>query len=230
MMDYTKYLPFLLALLLLGCKEESVPATDETRLLGKEYFHLEVGASATYQVSKVLHKELAEDEYYSYQLRQVVADVFEEDGYDLYRLELFVRANALDVWRLDSVWTIRDEGQRIVHVENNLPLLKAVLPLSEGAFWNGNVYNTLRAQDYVVEAMGKPYQAKGKAFDDALIIRQANSKSLINKDFRKEVYVKGKGLVHKYWEVYDYIDNSQNAFYGKDSVVGGIFYEQILIE
>jgi hypothetical protein len=191
---------------------------------------MQEGQELVYQVTKITHQELVRDDTSRYQLKQVLANVEQGDGFELYRMELYVRANSNAVWQIDSVWSVKNEPQQIVQQESNIPYLKAVFPAYKSLFWDGHAYNRLGRKLYTVESIDEPYTVKGKVYEKAMAVVQSNTKSLLSKDSRLEVYSAGKGLVYKRWEVYQYINDSQSAFYGKDSIIGGVFYEQTLIQ
>lgn len=220
---------FFSILLLASCAEEVIEVDADALNAGKEYFPLKAGSYVEYSVNQVLHKELVDDEFQNFFLRQEVASVDTSGQYPIYRLEISTKTKLTNEWVLDSVWTVRDEGSRLVQVENNVPFVKLIFPVQESLEWDGNRYNTLSIEEYEAINLNQPYDLGMESFDNTLTIIQKDNYTLIDKDSRMEVYAAGVGLIYKKKELFKYINDSQSPFYAKDSIIGGIFYEQALI-
>lgn len=226
-------LPLLILCAILGlasCNETLEPSDISCESSG--YYPLNVGYFIVYDVTEIEHSELGEDDTIHYQLKEVLADTFTDlANKQTYRIERFTRANEMEDWALDSIWSVRNEGQRIVKTESNIPLIKLICPLSEELSWDGNMLNGLEEQEYVVQDLQQTFMTSNGFFDNSLtVIQKADTSSILSRDFRVEVFAKDVGLVYKKLEIFRYCDDSNDPCFGQDSVIGGQFYEQALLE
>lgn len=218
-----------------ACGEEVIEVSPEATNAGKEYYPLKVGQYTEYGVTQINHKELVDDDTMEFFLRQEITGVEEGGQYPVYRLELSKRNTLNSQWQVDSVWTVRDEGNRLVQAENNVPFVKMIFPLQEGLNWDGNSFNIRNVEEYEAMNIGQAYilgpinNIPENSFENTLTIIQHDSYTLIDQDSRREVYAAGVGLIHKKRETYQYINDSQSPYYAQDSIIAGIFYEQTLI-
>jgi hypothetical protein len=226
-----RILPLLLLLAFSACQDENIPAVPLAGTPDRAYLPQQVGQYAVYRVEQVRHFELIPDVPSTFYVKQVLAAAAPDGPDTLYRLERFRRESPQADWALDSVWTARLDGRRWVQSENNVPFVKLLLPLNPGDSWDGNAFNARPSESYTLESAGEPLALLGDlSFDETATVVQQDFYTLINKDYRKEVYARGVGLVLKEWEVYQYINDSQSPFYAQDSIVGGLFYRETLIE
>jgi len=213
-----------------ACNETLDPV--DTSCEGTGFYPLSVGNFITYEVTEIEHSELGEDDTIHYQLREVLADTFTDLGDQMaFRIERFRRENEGDEWSLDSIWTVRDEGQRLVKIENNIPFVKLICPLTEELSWDGNLFNSLEEEPYVVRDLQQVFETTNGSFNNSVtIIQKADTNSILNRDFRVEVFAQEVGLVYKKIEFFRFCDDSNDPCFGQDSVIGGRFYEQVLLE
>lgn len=191
------------SLSLWSCESETIP--PQTSRLGLNYFPLEVGRYAIYQVENIEYSISAEADTQRYQLREVVADSFPGQGGEVvYRLERFLRDSDTESWDLDSVWTARKSNQRVVVVENNIPLIKIVFPLVLGLRWDANALNSREETRYelrntsqtLLDEIDSPLDSALQ--DDVLTVIQAESQdTIISRVQASETYVENLGLFYK---------------------------------
>ncbi|MCS7005320.1 MAG: hypothetical protein NZM38_08340 [Cytophagales bacterium] len=190
-----------------------------------------------------------------FELLEVVRDTFRTLSGDFaYRIERFRRSLFSTEWSYDSLkisnvelgtllelhptfhqvmpqsvreWRIYP--QRVVIIENNIPIVKLVFPPTVSASWNANVFNTLKPENYRLIQFAQPFLVDSIKYSPTITIIQSNQKSLINKDERWEVYAQEIGMVYRKHEVYNYVNTPFNRDFGQDKVVSGYFYEQKLL-
>lgn len=216
--------------ILASCEEETISVGPEQMLRGQEYFPLEVGRYTEYSVRQVNHKELIEDEYLQFFIRHEITEASAEGADSVFRIERFRKPTLIDDWEADSVWTVRREGNRIVQVESNVPFVKLIFPLQTPLTWDGNAYNIMPQEDYSLEKVDSAYSLNGFEFERAATVVHKDAYTLIDQDIREEVYAAGVGLVYRKRETYSFINDSQSPFYAKDSIISGIFYEEVLLD
>lgn len=221
---------FLSFLSLYACNETLDPTDNSCESTG--LYPLNIGYFISYEVTEIEHSELAEDDTINYQIKEVLADTFTDLAMrQAYRVERFRRENETQNWSLDSIWTVRDEGIRVVKVESNIPYVKLICPLAEELSWDGNAFNSLEEQLYVVQDLQETFNIDGELFDNSVkVIQKADTSSLLSRDFRVEVFANDIGLIYKKNEIFRYCDDAEDPCFGQDSVIGGTFYEQKLID
>lgn len=228
-----KLLPFLVLLLIAGltsCNETLAPT--DTSCAASGLYPLAIGNFISYEVTEIQHSELGEDDTINYQLKEVLADTLTDlSAQQAYRIERFRRTNESQNWSLDSIWTVRNEGVRIVKVESNVPYVKLICPLEEELSWNGNAFNGLMEERYVVQDLQEPFQLDSELFDNTVkVVQHADTSSLLSRDYRIEIFAQNIGLIYKKKEVFRFCDNADDPCFGQDSVIGGTFYEQKLLD
>lgn len=228
-----KVFPFLSLLLIFGlvaCNETLAPTDSSCGASG--FYPLTIGYFISYEVTEIQHSELAEDDTINYQIKEVLADTFTDlSAQQAYRIERFRRDNESQTWALDSVWTVRNEGLRLVKVESNVPYVKLICPLEEELSWDGNLFNGLAPETYVVQDLQQGYQVDDNFFDQTVtVVQKADTASLLSRNYRIEVFAQDIGLVYKKNENFRYCDDADDPCFGQDSVIGGVFYEQKLLD
>ncbi len=208
-------------LCLAACSDDEVAP----ELFGTAYYPVTKGQYVTYRVHTVFHSEILPDSFVTFERREVVVDTFTDvSGQTAYRIEQFVRNTPESPWQIDSVWTLRKEPSRLVKIENNEPFIKLVFPTYDGTTWNGNALNDFPAEEYRAELLPS-FSVEGQRFSNVLRIEHSADSSLVDKDVRYEMYAENIGMVYRRTEVFQFINNFLNPFYGQDSVVGGIYQE-----
>ena len=226
---------FILALLVLvACEAEVLP--PQNLRLGLDYFPLETGRYAEYQVEEITYTVVNEPDTLSYLLREVVADSFPgEGGETVFRLERSTRPDTTQAWILDSIWTARSSAQRIVIVENNVPKVKLVFPFRAGLNWDANALNSREVDSYELVATPSVLQNEiespldSSTVDNLLtVIQQQSQDTIITRVEASETYAPNLGLVYKKSLRLQYC-NSEPECIGLGILESGYIYRQTLI-
>lgn len=227
---------FILLLIVMGlaaCESENLP--PQNLRLGIDYFPMEVGRYAEYDVEAITFTVIAEPDTQQYQLREVVADSFPGEGGEIvYRLERYTRTVYQDNWQLDSVWTARTSPQRVVVVENNVPIVKLVFPFSNGLSWDANALNSREADTYELVATPPVLNEEIESpLDSALlkdmltVIQEQSQDTIITRVEASETYAENLGLVYKKSLRLQYC-NSEPECIGLGILESGRIYRQTL--
>lgn len=188
---------FLIAVLyLFSCDTRETEPTDI--VLEMEYFPLRKGVYQVYQVKEISYNLISGNQTKNYFLKEIVADSF-FNGANNYTfiINRYKKDNLQENWKIDSAWSSRIQGNQIIKVENNVPYVKLVFPVSSGKTWNGNAYNIKGEEIYKMDSVGKPKTINNLPFDNTLVQYQKKDSSSISQDYRVEVYAKGVGMIHK---------------------------------
>lgn len=194
----------LLAAVLTACETTiSEPAED--------YFPVNTGVTAEYEVKETRYSVTEAPLELTWYLKEVVGEPLDEiNGFSVYKLERYRKNLPGDAWKIDSVWTIYRQPDKVVKTENNTPYIKLRLPASDGLSWNGNALNTLNEQTY---------RLKTGADGQAEVVQMADS-SLVHLNKSIEKYQAGKGLIYKEVRVYNYCQSSPDCI-GKNIITSG---------
>jgi hypothetical protein len=216
------YIFILSVVLFASCKGK-----EETFDQGYDYYPI---AKGNYKIYDVRFEDystsgtVTED----YQIKEIVTDTFTLNGELKYRIERFKRAISSDPWpeTPDSVWTSVVFSSRIIKAENNVRFVKLTFPVENGKSWNGNAENDFGDDQYVLNSVGKSFTVNGQLYSKtATVLQSPNDSNFVNKDYRKEVYAKGIGMIYKVKEIYEY---EQGANWGLYKIESGIkYYERL---
>jgi len=184
----------LIVLFITGCKD---PDTVNQAVSGYDYFPLEAGRYAVYEVNELRYVITSSTpKATTYYLKEVLGRQFVgATGIEQFPIERYKRATLQASWVLDSVWTAYRLPDRAVKVENNRAFVKLAFPLAEGNTWDGNLLSSHSAEEYEAR-FGVPFPAQSD-FPGSLTVVQRRDSSLVSLYKRHEVYAPGLGLVYK---------------------------------
>jgi hypothetical protein len=192
---FLKYLIFCAAITIASCD-----SSDERGLLdaSKDYQPLQTGHFQLYDVLEVIYT-LGVPETLKYELKTVISDSFPNatGGYTYVMQRSKRNEGQQNFFPLDT-WSIRVNDSEVVVQEQNISFVKIRLPAEKNVEWDGNLYNTLGEDFYLIEDAKTPYELNGTTFDDCVVINQNdNNDYVVYLDHRKEVYAKHTGLIYK---------------------------------
>jgi hypothetical protein len=207
-------------LLFSACKkdEKSIEIDDPSLA----YFPIDSGLTRYYQIDSVYWDEFAHTrDTISYAIKEVIAGPFIDlMGRRAQRIERF-KKNQQGQWIIYNVGSSYRDYQKAESVENNIRILKLVFPASLGSTWNGNIYNTIDAQEFEYLAVGSPDTTDHFQFDATIKVYEENeNNSLIADLYGIEKYAKNVGL---YYRIIS--DLKLNPI--SDTVAGSIYTEKL---
>lgn len=222
-------LVFSLCILIFSCNTDPIDLRDTE--LGKDYFVLDVGHYVSYNVKETQYALGQTPKEVTYQLREVVENAFiDETGRQSFRIVRYIRTNGRQNWQIENVWTARMDANGAVRSEENIPYLKLTFPFSEGRTWDGNVFNDLGRETYVMRDLGKRQRFDFKNYHETVTVIQSRDSNLVNKDFRTEIYARDIGLIYKKLDKVAYCqDRNQNCF-GRAIIESGLVREQSIFD
>ncbi len=226
MNKYFLLLGFLIILLLVSCKKKY-----DTVDLGLDYYPIDTGKYYIYNVQLITYvvtNTPGQGDTINYQLKEYYHGTIQSSDETLYRIERYTRTSDTAQWpaQPDSgVWTVTTKNNTVIRTENNQPYVKLVFPVQSGQQWNGNSYNNLGADNYVMYPVNNPYTVGDTTYKTTLTVTQANEQSLVDKNYRIEVYAKEIGLVYQHEEVLLYDQDSIGTY----TISSGSKYDKKLI-
>lgn len=207
--------------------EDGVPV----RLKDHEYMPLAVGVYQIYNVTETEYVNGPTGETQRYELMMEVVDSTSYvNGYYQYIIHRKTRQNADEPWIPKDTWAATFTDREAVVQEGNISFVKLVLPVSANRIWNGNLYNSLGAEEYSISLFAQPMQVGVQNFTDVVEVTHSNeTDAIIGNDVRKELYARGVGLIRRSEEVVTYCSNTPNCI-GEQIIQQGVVLEQVLIE
>ncbi len=196
-------------------------------LFGSNFLPLQKGHAVEYRVEQITYREFDPTDTLIYYLREEVGDTISDFIGEGITQQLFrySRLDTMSAWQLDSVWSIKQDFNRIIKTENNIPFIKLVLPLDRDSNWNGNALNSLDFQNYTLQDFLIPYENYTRSFK---VIHQEDS-SLVDKNVKWERFAENVGLIESQQISLQYISDISDPFYGTDSITRGVYiYKKII--
>jgi hypothetical protein len=221
---FLKYLIFCAAFAAVSCDStDESPAPDRSQ----EFFPLRLGQYQLYDVTEVVYT-LGVPETLKYELKTVVTDSFPNvtEGFT-YVLQRSKRSDGQSNFSPLDTWSARLGIHEIVVQEENISFVKIKLPAEKNAEWEGNLYNTLGEDTYMIEGLHVPYEVNGLTFDDCVVINQNDNEDfVVSLDQRKEVYARNTGLIYRESTLLNYC--TVGNCLGQQQVESGRIYTQTI--
>tara|TARA_B100001287_G_scaffold255646_1_gene239924 strand:- start:133 stop:789 length:657 start_codon:yes stop_codon:yes gene_type:complete len=190
----------------------------------KEYFPIKLQREKHFLVTNIIHSSFGKDTS-SYYLKEIIAESFIDlQGDTAYRLERYSRIDTTDNYNIKDVWVVKKSTTSVQQTEENINYTKLIFPINENSFWNGNVFNNLGYQEYVVQSIHTNFTLNDFTFDSCVTINQNYKSNLLQYENTEEIYSLGLGLVYKE-EIVTQINNGD-----KNDISQGSEYIQELIE
>lgn len=188
------YIVLFIAFFTWQCKKKE-PVPD----VGYEYFPTTQKLYAIYQVDSFFYDSFNfEIDSFSYQVKEIIeSEIIDNSGRKTLRLERYYRANASAAWQIKDVWVANRTNSTAEKTEENIKFVKLAFPVKASTHWNGNIYNTLKEQDYTYEKINEPFSINNYSFDSTVTVIQIADSSLIEKKLQYEIYAKHVGMVYK---------------------------------
>lgn len=218
------FIYILLSIVFIACSKddsEDIPENFE----GYNYLPLSVGSELIYRVDSVSYDDFTgEIDTVVYYIRELV----ESKGQDLggrteFNVGLYQRMNDSLSWRKLRVNRKHRGTYRYELTINSISFLPLVFPPLQDSRWNVNSLNTLEEVIYRYEGLHQAFKYSGRTYDSTITVLQKDQLSLIGREYEREVYAAGLGLVFK-----ESIDLETDISSG--DVTSGFIRRQYLIE
>lgn len=209
----------ILATVLLGCKETTVPRFHQ------EYFGLEEGRYVIYDVTEITHDValIPAHDTVTYQLKTVWEGTYvDNQGRTASEFRRYKRPTVNDPWVLSDIWTGIIDGIRAELVEENQRIVKLIFAPTLSKEWDMNKYNTMGEIDAYYSDVHVDTTINGVTFDSTVVVDQQRFFSLIDTVRYFEVYAKNVGLIRKFEK------NNQYNFSDPDPQTGTeVYYDYV---
>ena len=165
---------------------------------GKAYYPVEIGKFWIYQVDTTDYKFDGSIQKGTYFRKERISDsLYRQEGSLVYRLEVSKSLSQNGPWTISSIWNLRQDNDKIIKTEENIPYVKIRFPLKNEATWDGNVFNILQDSNsifpFTVKDMGMTRTYRQEEIASLQILQKLDS-NCVNKSAFFEVYFKNIGL------------------------------------
>jgi hypothetical protein len=191
-----------------GCKQEKDTLTIDYKY---DYLPLDTGHYVIYDVDSIHYSYtgVEQRDTVSYQLMELVADTFYDNQNRLnYRLEIYRRSTPVEPWVINRVWYAFKDVTNVQKVEDDIRFIKMVFPPEDGKIWNGNQYapqtgafEYLANWEYSYSDLDQPKTIGNLNFDSTVVVNEWDDENGVQKNFSREIYAKGVGLVYRQFEM-----------------------------
>jgi len=209
---------WVILLLNFSCGEEAPELTFEEV---RSYFPTEVGFYSTYEVEKITYNFNNADTTNYYLKEEIVDSIISSTGQLTYILEQATRIDSADLWKVDSMYTVRFQNRGLMVVENNITYQKLAFPVIEGTEWDGNAFNSQSAQTYYYQPIDGDSPSAFTDETSIKVIIEDIPRSFFSQDEKFEVYTKGVGLVEKNYITLNFCTdcNGEEGFVNSGSIL-----------
>lgn len=221
----------------------------DPKIMGYDYFPLEVGQYRVYDVMDIRFMSDMGDTS-RFQLRERIDTTFiDQTGKLNYKIIRSVRANENMNWIDDSVMVVTKSDAMVMLTKNNTKYVKMVFPVMEGKEWLGDAFNNNQAnsynpdpekradyylgkEPYTFDNVGQPFTVNDETYSNTVTIIQGDAiNSSVGFDDRKEVYAEGVGMVYRLFTRIIYTACSpDNCPYGPEYKIHGHERHEKLID
>lgn len=208
------FLLFAFSFSLLACSNE----TEEREIdQGKDYYPVEKSNEWVYAYDSIVYnRQFNTIDTFSGFIKEVIIDELDTEGeYPVYRLERFLRKSLSDSWKINTVWSVTVEENRLIRTEENLPFVKLLFPPKLDVEWDGNAFID---ESLEVEIQGDPIQlyfnwdysidnkldqmtVDGVVYQDVLTVVEVNTDDGFSRRLVQSHYARGVGLIAKNVEI-----------------------------
>ncbi|MGC3946997.1 MAG: hypothetical protein QM762_21185 [Chryseolinea sp.] len=212
----------------LSCESENNNVVVQD--LPEDYFPLRKGVFQIYDMHKVEYTLGVASER-DYQLKTLLVDSIDRgNGTYSYVQYNYERESSGKDWVYVGTWAVQADERELIVNEANTSYLKYKFPLAKGYTWNGNAYNGMEADEYVMEDVKISQSIGGNSYTDCLVVNQSDNQDfVVFLDQRKEIYARNIGLVSKEVRQLHYCTDSNSGCLGQQVVEEGEEYTQTLI-
>jgi hypothetical protein len=219
---FLKYLIFLVAIATVSCDSSDQNPQLDT---GKEYYPLRKGMYQIYDVLEI-HYTLGVPETLRYELRTEVTDSFPnaEGGFS-YVVQRSKKEDGQSDFLPLNTWSSRIESHQVVTQEENISFVKISLPILKDDEWDGNLYNTIGEDTYLMEEVKTATNVNDITYSDCIVVNQNDNQDfVVFLDQRKEIYARHAGLIFKESRLLSYC--TVGPCLGQQEIESGIVYTQ----
>ncbi len=206
---------------------------------GYDYFPLEIGFYRDYSLyvknyflrSDTTLNKLVGDSSEQYRFVRVLnaKKIQDIEGDSALRLEYYSKGSLGQDWsqQPDSVAVAKIKNSELIYEINNRTFVKLIFPVMDGIQWDGNKYNNLGEENYLLQNLFGAVMIGDSLYTNAIEVLQSDEVNLVQIDQRSEQYVFGVGMTRKNTRILQY--RQSNGQILNDQVENGVLKIQDII-
>ncbi len=187
----------ILIFIVVSCRKDSAPIPEQSNQ-GIEYFPVDSVKQYLYAVDSIAYNDNDNSiDTFSFQLKtQFTESFFDNNGIQTWRIRRMAKyANTNNFIEIQNYFYKR-KGNYLIATENNVEILKAILPIKAAFVWNGNLFNTLGRINSKVDAVNTDFILADTTFRNTLQITETFSSDFILETNKQSIYQLNRGLVY----------------------------------
>lgn len=173
---------------------------EENVDLGYNYFPTQMGATWLYKVDSLVYDDNSGqttiDTFVFQYKEQITGSYVDVTGETAQQVSRFYRYNDTLPWTALNQWTQMRTALNAQKVEENTRYVKLVFPIERNKKWNGNLYNALGTEQYVVSYVDQASTVGTTAYPLTVKVQQLNEVNAIEEIVRYEIYARDIGMVY----------------------------------
>lgn len=188
---------------------------EERITKGEEYFPIKIGDKKLYSIDTVIFDLFKKriDTFSNIVQEEVVEKFVDLSGDTVYRIELSVyRPDKFAFVAFKSFERKIKDNYAMEKMENNQEV-KMLFPIAAyktkgtSYTWNANMFNSRAPAILKFSSVFTPYKVGTTTYNDCVSVKYSKPKSGIENDIREEVYAKNIGLIYKFTDSTDLLQN-----------------------
>jgi hypothetical protein len=192
-----KILVYTYIISLVACTQQTEPDAVD---LGYDYFPSQIGATWIYQVDSLVYDDnsgFTTIDTFIYQYKeQITGTYINGSGKTEQLVNRYVKKVDTLNWEQLNTYTLLKTDLNAQKTIENIRFVKLVFPLTLNKKWDGNAYNSLGNEEYVVSAFNTSQTIGSSIYDNTLTVIQKNENNAVEEIKRAEIYARNIGLVY----------------------------------
>lgn len=207
----TIYLGLLIISLIYACRN----GQEELVIKGEEYFPTEIGSKHLYSIDTIVYDLFQRkiDTFSNIVQEEVVEKYVDLSGDTVYRIELSTYNQEKFKYVVFKSFERKIAGNYAMEKMENGTEVKMLFPIStyktKGSTytWNSNMFNSREPQIVKYSSVFTGYNLGSKAYSNCVSVKLSKPQTGIINNIKEEVYAKNIGLIYRFTDSTDYLQN-----------------------
>lgn len=187
----------ILFFIVVSCRKDSNPIPEQSNR-GIEYFPVDSVKQYLYAVDSIAYNDNDNSiDTFSFHLKtQFTESFFDNNGIQTWRIKRMAKYDTTGNFIEIQNYFYKRNGSYLIATENNVEILKAILPIKAAFVWNGNLFNALGRINSKVDAVNTDFTLADTTFNNTLQITETFASDFILETNKQSIYQLNRGLVY----------------------------------
>ena len=207
----TIYIVLMIVSLVYACRN----GQEELAVKGEEYFPVEIGNKHLYSIDTIVYDLFKQkiDTFSNIVQEEVVEKYVDLSGDTVYRIELSTYNQEKFKYVVFKSFERKIKGNYAMEKMENGTEVKMIFPISnyktKGSTytWNSNMFNGREPQIVKYTSVFTSYNNGNKNYSNCVSIKLSKPQTGIINNIKEEVYAKNVGLIYRFTDSTDYLQN-----------------------